>query len=688
MGEFTKLVRDGVIPGPLRRAFTREKWKKEFDRLHEPDVLDHDTYAAGLALHEKFTNIRDALTLSSSKCISATTKIRAFLAVVNHNFFVTHSKTEQAIDKFRSERDGELGGIYALEEMAGIKLRLPGGFDWMPNEIMESLVDGIELGIKVVLQENPSLAGNPQFKQVEWMEAHRELNLGILYRFAEDVWDDCLWNEYKMVEKKSFKIFLPQDVDVIRSYRIGLARRLSISTSFSIIAEQFQRHALAQGGKLRVRELSGIERKGKRQYISVDKSGAAPGEVIKQLTIQRALAVEPYYEELIEERLESLGGLTLSSLIDAWMVISCAAHLLLQSIGEKHKKNIGADNPAGWMPEYVPAIQVDALLDALELAAGIKKPEGRKIVEFFTFRGRPGQEIWAQPLVPVGLGTVAPVFAAVVSPNLRRLVDVWMRQAGIDLARRGPAFEAHVRNMVAARISGSSRLASSAKSINEDYTFRPGSGRDEQIDLIFCIGNTVFIAEAKCILEPTDSKGVAIHRKTVMGASEQVLRKAKSLEESRAEFCKDVIRFGIYLADDFKVVPLIVVSTSTHVGIAALNVPVIDELILGRYLDGELEDIAYQVGDPDSSKRIKTIFYSNPAEAEERAPQYFASPPQLQRFIDGVRGRIVPIYAANDADWSAYIVMMECVAGGVPLALKGQEGSMDNSASTSDPAED
>jgi len=101
-----------------------------------------------------------------------------------------------------------------------------------------------------------------------------------------------------------------------------------------------------------------------------------------------------------------------------------------------------------WMPEYAPTLQVGALVDALAAATGINKPEGRRIVEFFTFRGNAGQEIWAQPLVPVGPETVAPIFAAVVSPNLRRLVDVWMRQAGVDLGRRGTAFETHIRKVV------------------------------------------------------------------------------------------------------------------------------------------------------------------------------------------------------------------------------------------------
>lgn len=674
MGEFTRRVRNDDIAGPLRRAFTPDRWHRAFGDMPVPDAVDHDMHAAGLALHQKLGAIRGVLKLSSSHEISATTKLRAFLAIANYDFFVTRDKTKLAIQKFQAEREGVSEEVYDMEEMAAVKLSLPGGSDWMPNEVVESLVDGIELPIKVVLQTKPNLAGNPRMNQIQWTEASRELNLGILYRFAEDLWDDCLWNSYKMVDKGQVKVFLPQDFDVLRAYRTGLARRASLSMGFNIVATQFQRDALTLGARLRVRDVCGIERSGKRQVIKVAKQGVSTG-ILEELSVLRTHAAEPYYGELLEEGLESLQGLTLSALIDAWTFISRVAHVLIESIGEKHAQNAGDDRVHAWMPEYAPTLQVGALVDALVVAAGINKPEGRRIVEFFTFRGMAEQEIWAQPLVPVGPDTVVPVFAAVASPNLRRLVDVWMRQAGVDLSRRGPAFEIHIQMLVIDAIRSSRLLSPVAACITGNYTFRPPGSRDEQIDLIFSIGNTVFVAEAKCILEPTDAKGIAMHRKTVLGAAEQVLRKAKALENNRIEFIGDARRFGMALSEDFKVEPLVVVSTSTHVGIAALTVPVIDEHILGRFLDGELEDIGYQPGDPTSSKRFKTRFYSNAAEAEERAPGYFASPPQMKRFIDGVRGRVVPIYAANESDWAGHIVTMECVAGGVPLSLQEQASS-------------
>lgn len=669
MGEFAGRVRNDEIPGPLRRTFTTERWHRAFANARNPDRTDHDTYAAGLTIHKKLEAVREDLKLSFSDKVSATTKLRAFLAIANHEFFVTRERTRAAIEEFQANRQRTSDDVYVLEEMACVKIPLSGGAEWSPDEVIESIVDGVELPIKAVLQRNPSLGGNPRMNKIDWTEVAHELNLGILYRFAEDLWNDCLWNSYKIVDKGNIKLFLPQELDSIRAHRIGAARQTSLSMGFTMIAAHAQRDALANGGRMRVREVYDIERRGKKQFIKVAKH-SVPTKVVEELSVMRTHASIPYYEDLLEERLDCLQGLTLSMLIDAWTVISRAAYVLVHSIAQQRARRTGETRAQASMPEYAPTLKNDALVEALTTATGMSRQEGRQAVEFFTFRGNDGQDIWAQPLIPVGRDTLTPIFAAVISPNLKRLVDVWMRQAKVELARRGPAFENHLRRHAVSAISGSRVLAPVAACISDNYTFRPTGESNEEIDLVFSIGNTVFIAEAKCILEPTDTKSIAMHRMTVLGAAKQALRKAKAVDGNRSAFIEDVQRFGMNLTEQFKVEPLVIVSTSTHVGVPALGVSVIDEFILARYLDGELEDISYQPGELTLLDRLKVRFYSNATEAEDRAPGYFASPPQMRRFVTGLRERVVPIYPANDRDWGGYFMTMECVAGGVPLALQ------------------
>ncbi|PLT19474.1 MULTISPECIES: hypothetical protein [Ralstonia] len=677
MGEFAKLVQAGKVSGPLRRTFSLDSWSTAFAAAGAPDETDQRVYDAAVVIHTKLANIRSRLKLSSAAELSAVTKLRAFVAAANYNFLVAREKTREAFKQAAAERAQQaVAGFRPEEFFSKIKLELTGGFQWSPNEVVEGLVDGIEVPVRFALQGEPNLAGNPRLGQVEWSDIILELNLGIMFRHAEDLWEDCLWNGYKVVDTGRVKTFVPQDVDAKRGYALGLVRRFTLGMGYSFMATKVHRSLVEQGFLPRIREVRAIEKEGRRQVIKVSK----PGEITRaqeELFILRGFANEPYYAELLEEALPSLNGLTLSAILDAWVVISRAALVLLESVATKEERPVKQDDSLlSWLPEYVPVLQVDALVRALSVAAGIKPADGRKLIEFFTYRGQAGQEIWASPLVPVGLTTVAPIFAAIVSPNLRRLVDVWMRQAGVDLAKRGPAFEAHVRASVQHSIASSNVLAGSAICINDDYTFRPKSGREEQIDLLFVIGSTVFMAEAKCILEPTDSKGMAMHRKTVLGAAGQALRKSRALEGNRAEFVADVARFGIDLPENFDVFPLIVVSTSTHVGVPADGVPVIDEYILEKFLEGELEDVAVTGSSLEIQESVRTVFYTDLGDAEEKAPRYFASPPQVQRLLNGITERVVPLHAIDGQDWEGYVITFECVPsqeGGHQLAAANSE---------------
>jgi hypothetical protein len=662
MGDFTKRVQSGEVAGPLQRKFTPKSWKSEFEAAGAPNDNDHFIYDAALVLHTKLQNIRSRLKLSSSTNLSATTKVRAFVAAANHNFLLTRTKTREALKKIGAEytKQGSVG--LRLEDMANeVKLNLSDGFEYSPDAIVQSLVDGIEVPTRFALQATPDLSGNPRMEQVEWTDIALELNLGILFRHAEDLWDDCLWNKYKLVDKENFKFFVPQDIDAKRGQSIGVARRQSLAMAHTVMSTKYHRIMMERGQVPRIREVRAIERQGKSQVIRVSKPGEFTS-ALEELLVMRGYANEPYYADLLDEPLPLYKGLTLSAVLDAWVVISGTVAILVESQAKKELTPANPDSPAHtWLPGFAPVLHVNALVQALLLASGIKPAEGKLLIEFFTFRGKDGQEIWAQPLLPVGLTTVAPVFAAGTSPNLRRLVDVWMRQGGIDLSKRGPAFEMHIRTSVFESIASSKVLSGHAASIKEDYTFKPTVDCKEQIDLIFMIGSTVFLAEAKCILEPTDAKGVAMHRKAVLGGAEQALRKSQALEDNRKTFVEDMKRLAIIIPQNFNVIPLVVVSTSTHVGVPANGVPVVDEYILTKFLEGELEDVAITGHDLEIQKVVKTIFYTNPAEAEAKAQNYFSSPPQVQRLVNGIVARLIPLHAIDKNDWEGFAVTLDCV---------------------------
>ena len=106
------------------------------------------------------------------------------------------------------------------------------------------------------------------------------------------------------------------------------------------------------------------------------------------------------------------------------------------------------------------------------------------------------QELWEQPLIPVNAKAVVPLFAAAISPNLRRLVDVWLKQLNVDLGRRGPAFEKYINQLFQESIAESEHMKN-AKVFPNGLKFSPAAGRSEQIDTVFVFDGLAPINSSK-----------------------------------------------------------------------------------------------------------------------------------------------------------------------------------------------
>ena len=69
------------------------------------------------------------------------------------------------------------------------------------------------------------------------------------------------------------------------------------------------------------------------------------------------------------------------------------------------------------------------------------------------------------------------------------------------------------------------------------------------------------MVEAKRILEPTESMSIGTHWVAIEGAVDQAKARVKLIEEHRDGFITDMKKFSSSLPPEFRVNPLIVVST-------------------------------------------------------------------------------------------------------------------------------
>lgn len=663
MGAFLDAVRQDRVPGPLRRQFKLSVWDNSFSTLRG-DVEDENVHLAGRILYKKAEVVRKLLKMTFSEHINATTKIRAFVALANRDTLILQEKVCTSHAALTDASD-----LVVLSDLAAIRLPLQGGHSFSPDEIIQSIVDGGQVSIKVVLGLKQSLSGSANFKKLDWKDLVSDFNLGNLYQQLEQLWDDCLWNDYRVDDGPVAKLFMPRDPFWSQLHAASRARQSNLMMEFFGRARAHLKQLVAEGRNplFGSKEVKSIEKVGRRKIVRFSSSEKLSEHALS-LQIARAYASEPYYSNLLEAPQQGLGGGSLNELISAWHVVVQCSELLIKRMGTEEPKLAPAESNS--LNDFAPVLQRDALRRAIHESVGVDYKRSGYLLDFLTYRADPAQELWAQPLVLVNVDSLAPLFAAARYADLLRLVDVWLRQLGVDMQARGPAFEAYVRTELKEQISASP-LLSGAKVLEKEFVLRPTIGRDEEIDILVVLGNLVLVGEAKCSVPPTDAKAYALHRKMVEKATAQVNRKAQAVEANRDLFRTRLAELGVEVPEAFIVLPVVILNAAFHAGMAVGSVPVVDLYILSVFFSGKLVEVAKG---QDMVPVRERILYLTVEEAVSEAAGILRAPPQLELFVRGLREQQVKIQALAPDDWAGEYTSFDCIVDASHLTADHRNG--------------
>ena len=654
MGDFINNVRRGQVIGPRRRTFTLDGWEQAYEQFPLNDRFDSALYESAKHIHAKLAAIRGAIRQSSLSRLSTETRIKAFIAAVNQQYGVFQQRVrERAADN--AERDGSRE--LQVQDLARTRLTLADGCSYNVEAVLGSMLDGVAIPIRFALKGRTHIAAD-SFDDVDWSHVQLEMNLGIFYDATENLWEDCVWNTYVIVGARERVVAIPTDTHAKRGFHAAGPRKLALTIGMISFAVRAIRTGERLGFTSRIKEVQSVVTEGEHQSIKFGRNELDPHS-LAMLYAMRTMACPAYYDSLLEEPQPLLAGATLSQLFDGWMVVSQAAKCMWDATSSADLPDTPGDLvTASEFLHYVPFFTREALVDALLEAAGIPQVQAEAIIEFLSFRGEADQEFWTQPLVPVGdPSKLYPVFGAIASPpNLRFTLERWMAQLNVDLGERGGPFEQYLRPSLVEAAASSPMLSGVSSVVPRDYTFRCADGAFGQCDAIFCIGETVFVVEAKCILEPTESSTIGTHRSAIEHAVEQARFRVQLIEDHRDEFSTDMKQFGWNLPQTFQVYPLVAVSTVAHVGVPLRGVPVVDEFVLSRFFAGGYEKVGLVGGDFSIRETIFHPFYSSAAEAEEIAASYFKNPPQLQQYSDALQLRPVPLHPVTEDDWSGILM--------------------------------
>lgn len=656
MGDFAEKVRHGQITGPRKRTFTEAGWERAYEQFSSGDITDDLLYASGKHIHTKLSAIRKVIRESSLSSLSTETRIKALISFANHQY----EALELQLSKLAANV-ANASGEFHVRDVATSQVKLADGVSYNADAALGSILDGIVIPIKVALNNGQTQVGNDGFGDVNWNDVWLEVNLGALYDQTENLWEDCVWNTYILHGSNKKLCAIPMDINAKRGTHAAAARRVALSiesTSYTVRAfEQGGRHGFIP----RIKEVQAVITRGNQQHIVVAPNTLGTNSQ-SMLFALRAMSCPQYYDSILKEQQPLLGGATLSELFDAWMVVSQAAKCLWEATSPARRSELPADpNAVSNMSEYVQFFTAEALVEAVHEAAGIPVTKAQIIIEFLTFQGKDKQEFWTQPLVSTGdRSRLYPIFGAVaVPPNLRFTLERWMAQLKVKLDERGTPFEEYLRQSLVKAVRTSPILSQISKVVPGDYTFRCMDKSFGQMDALFYIGSQVFVVEAKCILEPTESTSIGTHRAAIEGAVEQAKIRVALIEGHREEFIADMKKFGWCLPPEFRVNPLVAVSTVAHVGVSWDGVPVVDELVLAKFFEGGYEDVGLDTDNFSVMHSAFHPFYANASEAEAIAALYFEKPPQLQQYGELLQLRKLPIYPVSEDDWGGMMIDFE-----------------------------
>jgi len=598
---FVQAVRDGLVKHPTQRGFALSRWQASYASSADHSQQASDLAAAGEWTFRSLNCIRDQLR-SLPALPNPDEHIRLLAAAANYLLLTV---SEQVRDE--------------LENSPFIVLGASGGH---LDEQMESLLDGLRYPLSVALQgEQQTSDGDRRSDREVLAGVGGRIALGLAYDTTEDLWGRCLWEAWRIQEIRPNEVlFLPPDEEREVAHAVNVFRYLSTRSELAMGFESLCQGLHPPHNRHPARVFAGVSRKGRRKRFTL----AEPPPWPSQQETYRFVAEELYLKKSLDSPLPNFDGLTAGQILDAWAAIApLAIHL-------QEKCPRGQLDSVSGLLHCAPVLPAAELARALGEALEVGTKLAEKLIDVLSTKATARQELWFNPIVPVegGVSLLAP---ALISPNLLRSIEEWLRVGGADLSERGPEFEDYVRELLL-----------HSNSLSNAYIHGQSITTDEavgDIDLFVRLGSTTLVAELKCSLYPASPLERFKYESIMKGAAGQAATKARFVEERWEVVAAQLKQPEI--PKPGRVIPLVVSNLSLATGQRFLNVAAVDVQVLVKYFgDGYLDSGLIDAAGVLRPAGERVHFYGDATDAEHRLEAYLESPPSFRR--------LVPLVAVND----------------------------------------
>jgi hypothetical protein len=626
MGEFFNSLQKGKILYPTQKKFTLSYWSECFNSYSETDNDDKRLFEAGQWVFNKLELIREKIATPYFSPLIKEEAIQAIFGFVNRDCAILLNVQEKEI--IPNDTVLTLGVLNKKRKFEGALTELSSA------DKFESTIEAIKYPLlQTYHSANFSNKKSRTHDDKKILNSFsKALNYGQYYLFIEIIWGDCLWSGYSIESKEKYDLVKPPDDDNSKLKAIAQYRLDSIKLESNMHLLKTWKNELPEEIKKQLIDIvvvDNIIRSGKsKKYIlgkyKYDKN-SPPFSLIAELE-----ACELYFYKLLDESLPNLKEVTLRQLFRVW-------HLLF-SLAEILKDRLPKDTSVltiNKLKLFSTQIKKKELINIIADALNVNTKIAYKVIDLFLFNGKNEEEVWTTPFYEYQ-DKLYFAFGTLLFPNLLRSLENWIKKSGFDLSERGILFEEYVRTELADSINESSIIKNAG--VHPKALIISSGNIDEEIDLVFWLGNKVIIGELKCILFLTSPLEHYRYHRRLTEAATQIKRKTEAVNKNKKEFL-NILSFDNNTDDTkIEIIPIIITNLLFGSGKIVEDIPVIDLLLLNRYLsEGNMP--LYVETSTNSEDKIHNLhkFYNNEQEAIDNIYNFIKAPPLLVLYSNFIR---------------------------------------------------
>jgi len=623
-GNFAQAVLAGRVQYPNHPSFSLANWEEAYAKTRSTKG-DELLFQSGIWLFERFQEIHNSISSSEAFQVGREQAIKLFCAIANYHLYGIR---------------GEIKGVegFNLAKHISPQIQVKSGGKFSADELISTVIDGVKFPIFYAINSLGS-ANQQKNNQNLFAACLDQFNMGIAYSLLIDIWFDCLAGRLFVDESDpSCDVVKPlSDQNEIR-YCISTFLRENTDAQhiFYLMSSWKYLDARSRRGLFSSRIVTGFEKQGKKLrpligYFDYQNSSAPSAWVTTEM------ARTGYYDGLLDQEFPKQPDLTGALLIRVWELLSSMAEQL-------SKRRSGRDiRTVNDLYEYVSAIPRLECVNLVMRGLGCERKVAIAAIDFLTYKGLKGQDLWSQPLVECNRSDLSFMFLPLVLGNLLRVVERWLRQGGVDLSSKGSQFEHHVRKEVQTYFLASQIRQSVCVSKSGAYVSTE-KGVREEIDLVVSIGNAVLVVEVKCLLAPADSIEYLRYFDALESAAEQISRKAAVAQQHIAQVFECLGMHRHQIPSQPFVVSAVLTSSPVGVGFTANGVPVIDLRTLFTFSQGYYS-VWSIIEAGKTVKEDKVLLYKSLDEAVNNLSSYLQEPPSISNTKRFLAARSIPLPA-------------------------------------------